>query len=140
MNAQVPVPARHVYNKLREPDVIRALAANHGLLVQSAMALGCSRQALSNFVKKRPHLNKFRDEQTEIVLDVAESNVISGIYSGDEKYTRWFLDRKGKGRGYVTRSEMSGPDGQPVPFTMIERVPPFARTIDGEVVDADSQR
>lgn len=140
MNAQVPVPAHHVYNRLREPDVIRALAANHGLLVQSAMALGCSRQALSNFVKKRPHLNEFRKEQVDIVLDVAESNVINGIYAGDEKYTRWFLERRGKDRGYVTRSETTGPDGTAIPFTIIERVRPFERTIDGEIIDADPQR
>ena len=140
MNAQVPVPAVHVYSRLREPDVVRALAANHGLLVQSAMALGCSRQALSNFVKKRPHLNKFRDEQTDIVLDVAENNVITGIYAGDDKYTRWFLERKGQKRGYTTRTEISGPGGSPVPFTMIERVRPFERTIDGEIIDADNQR
>jgi len=129
MNDQSEFPhgvrVKKVFRRLKEADVVRALAANHGLLVQSAMALGVSREALCQFVKRRPHLQDYRDAQVEIVLDVAENNVVTGIYNGDDKYTRWYLDRKGQSRGYVTRQEVSGPGGAPVPFTMIERVPPL---------------
>jgi hypothetical protein len=119
---------------LREDDVIRALRVNHGLITQTATALGCSRNGLVKFLRKRPHLCAVQEQQVEIVLDVAESNVMNGIYSGDDKYTRWFLAHRGQKRGYVTRQEVSGPDGGAVPFTMIERVPPM---IDLEAEDAE---
>jgi hypothetical protein len=102
------------------------------------MALGCSRNGLENFFKRRPHLQDYRDQQIEMVLDIAENNVIQGVYGGDDKYTRYFLDRKGQSRGYVTRQEVSGPGGAPVPFTMIERVPPL-KLID-VTPNADSER
>jgi hypothetical protein len=134
LNIQTPKDYRP-YRKLTEPEVYRALAVNHGLLTQSATALGCSRIGLENFIKKRPHLIKFMEEQVELILDVAEGNVISGIYQGDDKYTRWFLDRRGRNRGYGASTTVTGPNGEPVPFTMIERVPPLVIEH-----DANSQR
>ena len=142
MNAPTPpivgIHARKGKKKLRDADVIRALQANHGLITQSCVALGCSRTALHKYLLKRPYLNEYREEQVEIVLDVAEHNVVNGIYAGDAQYTRWFLDRQGQRRGYVTRAEHSGPGGTPIPFTIIERVPPLIDRLGAEDVDADS--
>ena len=76
---------------------------------------GCSASRTSSRSARKP---------SEILLDVAESNVHRGIHEGSETYTRYFLDRKGRSRGYSPRAELSGPGGEPLPFELIRRADP----------------
>lgn len=98
-----------------------ALRKYHGIVTQAAEACGVARPTLYNFMKKHPELKEIRDDLDETLLDVAESNVIGALQSNDMKTTRWYLERKGKDRGYVTRQEQTGRDGAPLLVSAIKR-------------------
>lgn len=75
-----------------------------------------SRQALRERVIKSPELKRCMEEEEEGVIDMAEAQVISNIRKNDKPTLFWFLDRKGKKRGYFTKSEIeaTGRDGTPL--------------------------
>lgn len=108
-------------NQLSVERVEKALRKYNGILSLSAEACGVARTTLYRFIEKHPHLKEVRTEVDENLLDVAESNVVSALSEADMKTTRWYLERKGKDRGYVTRQEQTGKDGTPLQVTSIKR-------------------
>lgn len=108
-------------NLLSIEKVEKALRKYHGILGKTAEACGVSRPTLNKFIAKHPHLKEVRQEVDENLIDVAEANVVGALDGGDMKTTRWFLERKGKDRGYVTRQEQTGKNGEPLAVTAIKR-------------------
>lgn len=91
-----------------------ALTAQMGVIVLAAKQLGVTRQAIHLRVNASPELQAHIADVEETMLDVAEGVAKSAIIAQDKQMTRWFLDRKGRNRGYVTRSEQTGADGEPL--------------------------
>lgn len=58
----------------------------------------------------------------ENAMDVAENGSMKLLMGEDGKHIRWFLETKGKGRGYVKRVEQTGKDGSSL-HPMSEPVP-----------------
>lgn len=50
----------------------------------------------------------------EGLIDLAESVIFTHLQADSLKAAMYYLDRKAKHRGYVRRSELTGPDGQPM--------------------------
>ena len=107
--------------RLTKGRVAQALNATGAIVADTTGVLGVSRQALYKFMERHPDLRVLRTEIEEELLDIAESNVIAAIRAGDMKTVRWFLERKGKDRGYSTRQETTGADGGPLEFGVVER-------------------
>lgn len=107
--------------KLTPEAVADALPATGAILSDTAKVLGVTRQALFHFLEKHPELQALRADVEEEMLDVAESWVVAAIKAGDQKMIRWYLDRKGKSRGYTVRVESTGADGRPIEFSTIKR-------------------
>lgn len=124
--------------RLTKPAVEKALLEHHGILLKAAEALQCSRQALYNFLERFPELNAVREEASERLVDVAESHLASALQDGDMKTIRWYMERKGKNRGYTTRVEQTGMDGGPIEFGVPEYdvVEPISEPEDGNNADA----
>lgn len=101
--------------------VAAALRAHNGIILKAAAACGVGRPTLYKFIKEHPELEDVRNECNEELLDVAESNITKALNEAELKTTRWFLERKGKDRGYTTRSEVTGADGEPLQTQTIER-------------------
>jgi len=80
-----------------------------------------SRQGVYNWLARHPELEEVRKEAEDSLLDIAEGHVHTFVVNGDAKMIRWFLDRKGKDRGYTTRVESTGADGGPVSIETITR-------------------
>jgi len=114
--------------KLTVDKATRALREHHGIILKAAEACGVSRPYFYQFMEKHPELETIRAEASDVLLDIAEANVVADLGKGDGKTTRWFLDRKGKDRGYTTRQEVTGADGGP-----LEGI----NTIRREIVDPD---
>jgi hypothetical protein len=108
--------------KLKLEAVERAIRECHGVLSQAAEALGCNRFTLYRWIEREPHLKQVREEAGEILLDIAERNVVRGLEEGSASYTKWFLDRKGRSRGYGPRSEIL--DDGPGRGAVLYPVPP----------------
>lgn len=107
--------------KLSIAKAEKALRAHHGILSKAAEACDVSRQTFYKFMREHPQLEDVRAECGEDLLDIAEASVINDLRNAEMKTTRWFLDRKGKDRGYTTRQEQTGADGEPLQFETIER-------------------
>lgn len=107
--------------KLSVKKVAEALMKHHGVLSQAAEACGCSRRALYVFIEKNPELEEVRAEARDGIMDVAENHIHTAVKIGDMKTVRWFAERMGKDRGYVTRVEETGKDGAPMEFSAITR-------------------
>lgn len=107
--------------KLSLPKATKALREHSGVILRAAEACGVSRTAFYNFMEKHPELAEVKRELDEELLDIGEANVVTNLKAGDGKTTRWFLERKGKDRGYTTRQEQTGADGAPLEHHVVER-------------------
>ena len=92
--------------KFLASQVAEALQKSHGLKKQAAIALGCSRLTVSNYIKDFKIVAEAYDEGREIVLDVAESNLIKAIYADKEWAIKYYLSTVGKTRGYTQKQEI----------------------------------
>lgn len=100
--------------KLSVTKAEKALREHRGILSKAAEACGVSRKYFYKFMEDYPELEEVRAEASDELLDIAEANVVQELERGEMKTTRWFLDRKGKDRGYTTRQEQTGRDGEPL--------------------------
>jgi len=103
-------------SKLTNEMVLDAMRRAAGIKSAAARALGVTRQTIYNYIIAHPEIKPQIDEICEITLDMAESKVYQAINEGDGQMVRWFLDRRGRSRGYgqTTRSEVTGKDGAPL--------------------------
>lgn len=99
----------------------KALREHRGIVLRAAKACNVDRGTFWRFMQQHPELHEVRAECDEELLDVAEDHVTAAIDKGDMKTVRWHLERKGKDRGYTTRQEQTGKDGEPLAIQAIER-------------------
>lgn len=107
--------------KLSVSKVEKALREHNGIILYAAQACGVHRHTMRKFIDDHPELEEVRQQADEELLDVAESHIATNLKSGEMKTVRWYAERKGKNRGYVTRVEETGKDGEPLQFGTIER-------------------
>jgi len=116
-------------------ETFRQLCESKGAnLSEMARILKCSRRAVNDWIQKDPAFREIYDDVRESLLDLCESqmvNLIKGIpkivtnENGQKTIVGYIekpdvaaiiftLKTKGKDRGYVERSELTGKDGQPL--------------------------
>jgi len=95
-----------------DDEISSALAKAGGVIAVASKMLGISRKALDERVRRSPALIDVRDTQRETLLDIAEANLANKIRGGNLRAIIFFLTTQGKGRGYTTRTEVTGADGQ----------------------------
>jgi hypothetical protein len=103
--------------KLTERDVPRVIAMLRqcgGIKTVAAEKLNISRTTLYAFLSEHPEIQQADSEIADELLDVAEGQVVIALRSGDLQTVRWYLELKGKDRGYVRRVEQTGKNGGPV--------------------------
>jgi len=98
-----------------------ALIKCHGVMFHAAEMCGVHRHTVKRMCDLHPELEEARQHAEEELIDVGEGQVAAAVKAGDMKTVRWYLERKGKQRGYVTRNETTGADGEPLTFTEIRR-------------------
>lgn len=86
----------------RFPDehIIEAIRQNRGLVYLAAHALGCSAKWIYERAKTNPKVQEAIEEATEVQLDVTEGKLIQAINRDDAWAIRFYLQTKGKSRGY----------------------------------------
>ena len=91
--------------------VEQALRASAGFMTVTAARLGVSRATLYRFFDKHPSLREIAEDVAEELCDLAETKLIQLIREGDGPSIRFYLETKGKNRGYTRRVENTGTDG-----------------------------
>ncbi len=91
-----------------------ALQKCGGIRNRAAQMLGCARQTIGDYIDRHPELAEIEIEAVEARLDFAEDKLMQNIERGKEPSVFFFLKCKGKRRGYVERTEHTGPGGKPM--------------------------
>lgn len=81
-------------------SVIKAIEGTGGIVSQIAERLGCDRKTVYNYINKYQEIKEAYDNEKEMILDVCEEGLFAKIYSQDFDAIKYYLERKGKSRGY----------------------------------------
>lgn len=93
----------------KKPDLekfIRVLKAKAGNISETAKALKVGRRTIYLWKDTDPEFKQAIEDQTESLIDFAESKLLTSINNGSDTATIFFLKTKGRNRGYVEKSEI----------------------------------
>lgn len=99
-------------------DVAAALMVSHGNLSGAARLLSRSRRSLGGYISRSLQLTELMQDLQAEFLDVIEDLHKRAAMNGDLGTQRFFLQTLGKDRGYTTRTETTGKDGEPIAQTL----------------------
>ena len=100
--------------KFSQQQVIDALRETKGMIYLAAKRLGCDAKTIYNYRDRYPAVRAEMEQQDGEVDDAAEMVLYKAIMAGEPWAVQFRLRTKGKGRGYVERAEVTGPDNGPV--------------------------
>lgn len=118
-------------------NLVSAMEASLGVITTACKACGCSRETYHKYYREDENFRNRIDELSSVALDFVESQqfkLIQGVKvkdkNGNVTYTtkpcgqsiRFYLETKGKSRGYVKRTEVDQPITPEQPFRS-ERTP-----------------
>lgn len=98
----------------RKQEIIEALRSQQGLLSLAAKKAGVSYWTVWKYAKDYAEVRKAVAESKEAMLDYAEGKLFKKMEAGDIAAIIFYLKTKGKGRGYIERSEITGAEGTPL--------------------------
>ena len=99
---------------------IKAIPGSGGIISTIAKRVGCEWHTAKSFIDTYPTVKQVYDNECESVLDLCQSTIIKSIQNGDTGDAKWYLSRKGKDRGFVERSEVTGADGDAIPVAFVD--------------------
>lgn len=94
--------------------MLEALRASFGIIARAAEQVGINRTTHYTWMDSDPEYKAAVEELKEYKKDFIESKLIKLINDGDVASTIFAAKTQLKDRGYVERTELSGPDGKPV--------------------------
>lgn len=106
--------------RLNQKLVIDALHETKGAVYLAATRLSCSHQAVYDWIKKSPAVADVKDYYDGELVDIAESRARLATINGEPWAVKMVLTTKGRNRGWVERHEIGGPDGDAIPFRMVD--------------------
>lgn len=92
--------------------LIAALEKSLGIVTTACKAVGVDRRTFYRYYNNDPKFKSEVDDIGEIALDFAESQLHKKIQSGSDVAVIFYLKTKGKKRGYIERTELTGADGE----------------------------
>ena len=101
---QLKRPKRGRYNKtakaLMKKRIIEELVKTGGLITPVSESLHVDRGTIINWRAEDPEFDAACAETMEMFLDTAESKLFAAVRRGNLKAVKFFLERKGRSRGY----------------------------------------
>jgi hypothetical protein len=97
--------------KYTQAQMLTALEQSKGMVTVAARLLGCAVDTMYAYLDRYPALAAAKAQQREGMTDVAELALYKAIQSGEAWAVCFYLKTQGKGRGYVERTEHTGPGG-----------------------------
>lgn len=110
--------------RLTVKGVAEQLRKYHGVQSSVAKAFGVTRSAVTQYMNAHPELKAIQEEGEEIILDLGETALHSSVIKREPWAVKYLLSTKGKKRGYVERSEITGKDGEAFSIEIIRRAAP----------------
>jgi len=102
--------------KRSKAEVLAAIPGSGGIVSKIAKRLGIGRRTLFEYRQRWPEVEEAITDATEAGLDFAETQLMNLIESGDIKAIMYYLDNKGRGRGWGAQQQIQvqGPPVQPI--------------------------
>lgn len=98
--------------KLSRTQIVAALRRHMGIVAMAAKELGISRQALGQRIRRSAALKEALRDIEQTCVDAAEGTLLHLVLVvKDPASVRFYMERKGKDRGYAARTEVTGKDG-----------------------------
>ena len=85
-----------------------------GIAETVARRLNVHRNTVMRYRQRWASVDQAFEEETEVIGDIAESNILTDIRSGNVETSKWYASKKLMRRGYRDRQEVTGADGGPV--------------------------
>ena len=98
----------------RKQMIITAIKESKGLLTLAAKKAGIKYWTVWKYSQDFPDVKKAVNEAKEEILDFTEGKLYEQINQGNIAAIIFFLKTKGKGRGFIERSEITGAEGEPL--------------------------
>ena len=102
------------HEPMEKMDVVASLIRCEGNYSSMAKLLFRRRAAVQAFVETRRDMVVLREEFIEEKLDTIEENLLDEAVNGDVALGKFLMTTRGKNRGYSTRHEATGKDGDPL--------------------------
>jgi hypothetical protein len=131
---------------------LSTLEAWRGHIGKSCIAAGIHRSTYDRWRKDDEDFAARCIEIREMIVDDVEDKLMDNINDGNTQAIIFYLKTQGKGRGYVERQEISGPDGKPLELintitinlavlstTELEQLSTIAHKIRDAAVDDDDE-
>jgi outer membrane lipoprotein-sorting protein len=94
--------------------MIEALEKSLGIVTSACKSVEISRETHYRWLKEDPEYKAAVDALDDVALDFAESQLHKQIKDGNSTATIFYLKTKGKKRGYIERTEITGADNEPI--------------------------
>ena len=107
-------------NKLKftPKKIVKAIENTGGIITDVCAKLKCSRPTFYNYMAMFPEIKEALDEEKEKVLDMTEGTLFKLIQNGDSTAIFYYLNNKGKARGYGARPEDEKKKLKPIALSM----------------------
>src|SRR3972149_10177815 len=115
-----------------------AIPGSGGIISTIARRVGCHWEVAKKFIDVHATLKTLYESELEVNLDVAESLIITNIKIASSKQqagiksekpelvdttdAKWFVSKKGKGRGYTERQETFNLDLSQLTTNQLDRI------------------
>ena len=97
-------------------QIVEALEKSLGVVTTAVKNVGIHRSTFYEWYNTDEAFKKEVDSISDIAIDFAESQLHKQIQDGNSTSTIFYLKTKGKRRGYVERTEITGAEGEPTAF------------------------
>lgn len=104
----------HPDKEYEELDVAVAIIIAEANPKEIAKLLQRPRSSVMNYISRNSELRRLMEDVWEEMLDDVEFGLLNTARRGDPSAQKFFLQTRGKNRGYITRSETTGKDGEPL--------------------------
>lgn len=119
--------------------MLEALEKTLGVVTSAAKMVGIDRTTHYGWLKDDPEYAAAVLDTGDVALDYAETQLHKQIGEGQPASTIFYLKTKGKKRGYIERSEISGPDGGPIEGAVqIIQLPANERNVTRDMLNIDT--
>lgn len=134
-----------VHSDPKKAAMLAALENNLGVVTEAAREAGIGRTTHYLWMNEDEEYKAMVNDLGDVILDFAEAKLHSLVKKGDVASTIFLLKTKGKKRGYVERSELTGADGGPLqiePITGMQfrKELPIPTSISPEILPASTER
>lgn len=96
----MPKPRRYTVDQ-----IARALRKTAGITSAAAQSLKCDPETVRRYIQRYPQLREVLEEIVERNIDLAESKLLQAMARDVDWAVKFYLETKGKHRGYSRRVE-----------------------------------